>query len=103
MLSAKEASELLKNMTPPERLAALKNKVWDRTRAALDSKIRETIAAFETKVDIILDAKICRDKDADIRSLLAGMGYENIKITSDFPGYNEDYTGTTHIIFSIPA
>lgn len=73
MLSAKEASELLHNMTPSERLDALKNKVSARTREALETKIKETIAAFETKVDIVLNATICNDPDADIRSLLNGL------------------------------
>lgn len=102
MITAKEASEKLATMSPAERLEALKHKVSESTRNALDAKIRETIAAYERRVDITLKADICRDPDKDIRALLAGLGYTDISVTSDFPAYCESYTGTTTIKFSIP-
>lgn len=71
MINAKEASEKLNSMTPADRLEALKNKVSESTRAALDAKILETIAAYERRVDITLSATVCRDPDPNIRALLA--------------------------------
>lgn len=44
MLSAKEASNMLQSMSLQERLQALQGKVKEKTRAALEQKIRETIA-----------------------------------------------------------
>jgi len=102
MITAREASEKLASMSPLERLEALKHKVSESTRNALDAKIREVIAGYERKVDICLIAKVCRDPDKDIKSLLLALGYTNVSVTSDFPGYNESYEGTTTIRFSIP-
>lgn len=102
MLTAKESWEMLENMSPQERLEALKNKVKERTRNALDQKIRETVAAYERDIEIVLKSDICTDPDKDIAALLKGLWYINVKVTSDFPGYNESYTGTTKIKFSIP-
>jgi hypothetical protein len=102
MLTAKESSEMLKNMSAGERLEALKHKVKEKTRNALDAKIRETVAAYEKDISVVLNADICTDKDEDIRWLLKALGYINVKVSSDFPGYCESYQGTTTIKFSIP-
>lgn len=71
MINAKEASEKLNSMTPADRLEALKNKVSESTRNALDTKIKETIAAYERRIDIVLKADVCCDPDKNIRSFLA--------------------------------
>lgn len=89
-------------MSAGERLEALKHKVKEKTRNALDAKIRETVAAYEKDISIVLSASVCTDRDEDIRWLLKALGYTNIKVTSDFPGYNENYEWTTTIKFSIP-
>ncbi len=102
MLTAKQSSDMLKNMSPQQRLEALKNKVSAKTREALEVKIRETVAAYERDIEIVLTSKICTDPDKDIAALLKGLGYTSVKITSDFPGYSESYEGTTKIKFSIP-
>ncbi|MFA5917661.1 MAG: hypothetical protein WC850_05510 [Candidatus Gracilibacteria bacterium] len=102
MLNAKEASEMIEKMSPEDRLKALQNEVSEKTRNALESEILKSVAAFKKKVDITLNASICTDADEKIRDLLNGLGYQDIKVTSDFPGYNEDYTGTTTIKFQIP-
>ncbi len=102
MILAKEASRLLTEMSPEDRFEAIRRKVAERTQELLDQKIREVIAACETKVDLVLWAKDCRDGDEDLRSFLSACGYSDIKVTSDFPGYNESYDGTTSIKFSIP-
>lgn len=67
MLTAKESSEMLKNMSAGERLEALKHKVKEKTRNALDAKIRETVAAYEKDISIVLSASVCTDRDEDIR------------------------------------
>ena len=102
MLSAKEASNMLQSMSLQERLQALQGKVKEKTRAALEQKIRETIAWYERDIEIVLKSDICTDRDEDIRALLRALWYTNVKVTSDFPWYNESYTGTTTIKFSIP-
>jgi len=91
MLSAKQANDMMKSMSPAERLEALKDKVKSRTREALDQKIRETIAAYERDISIVLKASVCTDRDEDIRALLKALGYVDVKVTSDFPGYSESY------------
>ena len=84
MITAHEASELLKtttlkaselhrSMTPFQRLEILKNKVGEKTRIALETKIHETIAKCEMRVEIILGAKICVDKNEDIRAFLVAL------------------------------
>ncbi len=102
MINAKEAGEKLRHMTPEERFNNIKWKVSKSTRDALDTKIREVIAWYERKVDIVLKASICRDADRDIATLLRGLWYIDIDVTSDFPAYCESYEWTTHIKFSVP-
>ena len=102
MLSAHEASELRKSMAPIDRLGILKTKVSATTRDLIEAKVREVIAAYEYKVDLTLRAAECRDSDQDIAALLQGLGYSDVKVTSDFPAYCESYEGRTFIKFSIP-
>ena len=102
MLTAKESADMLKSMSPQQRLEALKHKVSQKTREALDAKIRETVAAYERDIEIVLKSDICTDPDKDIAALLKGLWFISVKVTSDFPGYSESYTGTTKIKFSIP-
>lgn len=103
MITAHEAARLRKEMSPEERFQAVREKVKEKTQAILDQKIREVVAACESKVDIVLRAKDCTDKDEDIRAFLYGCGYSEVKVTSDFPGYCESYEGSTHIRFTIPG
>lgn len=102
MLSAKQSSEMLQSMSTEERLDAIQHKVSEKTKAALDQKIRETVAAYERRIEMVLKSDVCTDPDKDISALLKALGYADIKVSSDFPGYNESYTGTTTIKFSIP-
>jgi hypothetical protein len=102
MLTAKQASDMLKSMSPEQRLEALKDKVKQKTIQALEQKIRETIAAYERDIEIVLKASVCTDPDKDIKALLQALGYSDIKVTSDFPGWDESYEGTTTIKFKIP-
>ena len=73
MLTAKESSEMLKSMSLEERSAAVQHKVSEKTKSALDKEIRETIAAYEKKIEIVLKADICTDSDENIRSLLRAL------------------------------
>lgn len=100
MLNAKEASRMIEELSPEQRLQALVWEVSEQTRNALDSAVYKAVASYKRKVDITLDAHICRDADAKITDLLRAMWYQDIKVTSDFPGYNESYTGRTFIKFS---
>lgn len=93
---------MIRSMTLEERLDALKDKVSRKTKNALDQKIRETVASFENEIAITLKSDTCTDPDNDIRGLLQALGYENVKVTSDFPGYSESYVWTTTIKFKIP-
>ncbi len=103
MISAREASEMLEKMTPQERFEAMKSKVSESTRNALDKVIRETVAAFQEKVDVTLGASVCRDSDENLRNFLRALGYKDIKVSSDFPCWRawESYEGRTFIKFSI--
>ena len=102
MLTAKQSSDMLKTMSEEERFQAIQHKVSEKTKAAIDQKIRETVAAYEKRIEIVLRSDVCTDPDKDISALLKALGYEDIKVTSDFPGYSESYTGTTTIKFTIP-
>jgi len=89
-------------MSAEERLQALNHKVKSKTKQALEKKIRESVAAYERDIELTLKANVCTDEDEDIEALLKALGYNNVKVTSDFPGYNESYKGTTTIKFTIP-
>nr|MDD3720393.1 hypothetical protein [Candidatus Gracilibacteria bacterium] len=104
MITAKEAGELLKNMTQEDRFNALKNEVSEKTRNAIDNEVRKAVAACKNKVEITLGEKICRDPDDKIHDLVVGLGYKDVKVTSDFPcGRGGDsYEGKTFIKFTIP-
>jgi hypothetical protein len=102
MLTAQEASDMIKSMSPEDRLLALRDKVAAKTREALENKIRETVASYERDISIVLGSDICTDRDEDIRALLKALWYSNVKVSSDFPWYNESYRGTTTIKFSVP-
>lgn len=54
MINAHEASRLLREMTPEERLQALKEKVSQSTRDALDKAVRDAISGFNTRIYLIL-------------------------------------------------
>lgn len=94
---------MLEKMTPQERLEAMKDKVSESTRNALDKAIRETVATFQEKVDVTLSESICRDSDENLRNFLMALGYKDIKVSSDFPcgRAGENYEGRTFIKFSV--
>lgn len=100
MINAKEASEMIEKMSPEDRLKALQNEVSESTKNALESEILKAVASYKKKVDVTLKSDICTDDDEKIRNLLRAMWYKNINVTSDFPGYNESYTGTTTVKFT---
>lgn len=73
MLTAKQSSDMLQNMSAEERLEALQHKVSEKTKSALDEKIRETVAAYEREISMVLKADVCTDPDKDISALLKGL------------------------------
>lgn len=103
MITAREASEMLEEVTPPSRLKIMKNKVSESTREALDKAVCEAVAAFQSKVDVALGSSICRDSDENLKNFLRALGYKDIKVSSDFPCWRawESYEGRTFIKFSI--
>ena len=103
MIKAQDAARLLNEMSPEARLEAVKKKVWEKLQTVLDQKIREVIAAYERKVELVLGANICQEPDKDIASFLQACWYVDIQVTSDFPAYSENYHGRTTIKFSIPS
>lgn len=102
MINAKEASEMMPQMTPENRLKALKNEVSEKTKILLENEILKSVASFKKRVEVTLCEGVCRDSDEKISDLLKALSYEDITVTSDFPGYNESYKWTTTIKFKIP-
>jgi len=47
-----------------------------------------------------LSSKDCTDPDENIRKFLAILWANDIKVTSDFPWYNETWTGVTYVEFN---
>ncbi len=91
MIDAKEAQELAKSKLV---------KVWSSLDQALDSAILKAIEEGKNKVDIALWYKDCREDDKHVEAYLIQLWYSNVKISSDYPWYNESYEGKTFIKFS---
>lgn len=100
MLSAKEASRMIEELSPEQRLQALEWEVSTQTISALEKEVQKAVASYKRRVDVTLDSTICRDPDEKIKDLLKAMWYKQISVTSDFPAYCESYTGQTFIKFS---
>ncbi|EKE27450.1 MAG: hypothetical protein ACD_3C00205G0003 [uncultured bacterium (gcode 4)] len=98
MLTVQQAREL----SQEKRLEIARWLVSKKVEAILDKEILVAIATHKFKVSVVLKASICRDDDDKIRGYLAALGYEDIKVTSDFPWYNESYEWSTDIKFSVP-
>lgn len=102
MINAQKAREMMEQLSPEDRLKALQNEVSAKTLRALENEIMKSVASFKSKVEITLWSNICRDPDEKITDILRALWYSDIKVTSDFPWYNESYSGSTTIKFSIP-
>lgn len=89
-------------MSSEERLQAIQHKIGEKTKTALDKKIREAVASYESRIEIVLKTNVCTEPDKDISAFLKALWYTGIQVTSDIPGYGDDYQGSTTIKFSIP-
>ena len=98
MLTPKQAKEL----SQEKRLEIAKWLISKQVEEILDREIIAAIATSRYKVDITLRAKDCKDSDWKIEWYLAALGYEDIRISSDFPWYCETYEWKTRIKFRVP-
>lgn len=91
MLNAKEARELADSASV---------KVKKSLETALDSAIIKAIEEWKNKVNIALGYKDCSEDDRHVEAYLKQFWYSEIKVSSDFPAYNESYEWKTFIKFS---
>lgn len=91
MIDAKEAQELSQSKLV---------KVWENLDNALDGAILKAIEQWKRKVDVALGYKDCKEDDLHIKAYLEQLGYKEVNVSSDYPGYNESYEGKTFIKFS---
>jgi hypothetical protein len=103
MISAKEAAQTMKSVPPEERVAAVRKRIGEVTIAALDAGIRASVAANRRRVELVLYADVCRERDEDLREFLCSFGYCDVDVTSAFPCHGEDFEGRTNFRFSIPS
>lgn len=103
MLTPSQARERAAKLSPEELSQIVGRLVSEKVEKILDEAVVRTVACKKTAVQLVLGAKDCTDNDANIRDFLVGSGYADVHVTSDFPGYNESYSGTTTIKFSIPS
>ena len=90
-----------KRLSSEERLSLAKDLVAENVQDILSKKMLVASQGGQKRVDITLSADECRDSDEDIRNFLWLLGCKKISVSSDFPGYNESYTGRTTIKFKI--
>ena len=90
-----------RRLSSEERLSLAKDLIADNVQDILGKKILIATQGGGNRVNITLNADECSDSDEDIRSFLGLLGCKKISVSSDFPGYNESYQGTTKIQFKI--
>lgn len=93
MLKASEAMELAKLENFPV-------KVWEKCDQALDEAVLKAIETGKKKVSLALWYEKCKEDDETVKAYLEQLGYKNIKVTHDYPWYNEDYDWKTFIEFT---
>lgn len=86
-------------ITVEDRVEAARDLVADKVADILK---REMVVAKLSgrNADIRLSGKECKDSDENLRRFLTIMGAKDIKVTSDFPWYNESYEWHTSIKFN---
>lgn len=95
MITAEEANSLANDV---EKKPVKVSSACDKS---LNKAVLEAIESWKNKVDVVLWYSNCPDPDGTIKAYLKQNWYKNIKVTSDYPWYNESYTWTTHIIFNL--
>lgn len=86
-------------LTLDEKMKLWRQVISDQVANIIDQELVIS-SVSEEKADITLSADICKESDKNIRKYLKIMWASNIDVTSDFPAYNESYTGTTTIKFN---
>lgn len=100
MLTPEQAREQM--LSPEQRCKMAKGLIAKKVIMILDSHVLLAVGSNDNRVDVTLRAKECTDSDNNIRRYLAIMWYADIKISSDFPGYNESYEWSTSVKFRVP-
>ncbi len=100
MLTPEQARQQM--LSPEERCRLAQWLIAQKVIDILDSHILLAVGSHDNTVNMTLRAPDCRDSDDNIRRYLAIMWYTDIKISSDFPGYNESYEWKTTIKFRVP-
>jgi hypothetical protein len=105
MITALEASKLLKEMSPLEKAKVL---VGEKLEKILDQTIELAIRKNKTQIELILSSSdpetkdIPTPSDKDIKEALLLLGYESVKVESQGRSCLDDGPIVTSIGFSIP-
>lgn len=91
MINAQEANEFANSKLV---------KVSGNLDIALDNAILQAIEEWKKKVDIALWYKDCKESDGHVQAYLIQLWFKDVKISSDYPWYNESYEGKTFIKFT---
>jgi hypothetical protein len=75
---------------------------WLIAQKVADILMREMVVSHLSweKTSLTLKARDCRDSNINIKKFLVILWARDVKVSSDFPAYNEDYEGTTSIEFT---
>lgn len=103
MLTPSEVREKVAALSKEELVSVAGRLVSEKVEKILEDAVIAVVARRKNQVSLVLKAKDCTDPDEDIRDFLKISGYEDVKVSSDFPSYNESYEGTTTIKFSVPS
>lgn len=82
MLKPSDIKRLREEISPEQKVNSL---LGPKLQNAIDDGIREAISKCKSKVNLILKADVCKEPDEDIRSALKVLGYDEVKVTSDYP------------------
>lgn len=102
MLTPSEVREKVAALSKEELVQVAGRLVSEKVEKILEDAVVAAVARRKSQISLVLKAKDCVDPDEDIRDFLKISGYADVNVTSDFPGYNESYEGTTTIKFSVP-
>ena len=89
----------LNEISAEEKIAIARDIISEKVADILQKQMMISRLSWRS-IDITLGAKECIDSDENIKKFLSILWANNIKITSDFPGYCESYEWTTSIKFN---
>ncbi len=99
MYKPEDIRKLKEQISPEEKVNALLGK---KLQDAIDSWILEAIRKCKERVQLTLKSDVCKEPDKDIKAALDLIWYADVKVSSDYPWYNESYEWTTSISFKLP-